>query len=225
MKNNIVIGIEGLVGSGKTTICREMLKQIPNSVFLNGSNLYRAIVYVMMKNADLMEKVKSNINNVDIKMVMDKLGVKMTIENRETYFYYNNEKLSEDDLQSKESSMAVSKVGGVANNEKLFEFARNIINELKKSHTVIISGRGIMKIYPDTDYHFFITADLDERVRRKCIQYEDANIEEIKENIVKRDALQKKAGFYDKSKKTIEIDVTNIKTPKEAICKLLEYIK
>lgn len=225
MKNNIVIGIEGLVGSGKTTICREMLKQIPNSVFLNGSNLYRAIVYVMMKNAVLMEKVKSNINNVDIKMVMDKLGVKMTIENRETYFYYNNEKLSEDDLQSKESSMAVSKVGGVANNEKLFEFARNIINELKKSHTVIISGRGIMKIYPDTDYHFFITADLDERVRRKCIQYEDANIEEIKENIVKRDALQKKAGFYDKSKKTIEIDVTNIKTPKEAICKLLEYIK
>lgn len=225
MKNNIVIGIEGLVGSGKTTICREMLKQIPNSVFLNGSNLYRAIVYVMMKNADLMEKVKSNINNVDIKMVMDKLGVKMTIENGETAFYYNNEKLSEDDLQSKESSMAVSKVGGVANNEKLFEFARNIINELKKSHTVIISGRGIMKIYPDTDYHFFITADLDERVRRKCIQYEDANIEEIKENIVKRDALQKKAGFYDKSKKTIEIDVTNIKTPKEAICKLLEYIK
>ena len=225
MKNNIVIGIEGLVGSGKTTICREMLKQIPNSVFLNGSNLYRAIVYVMMKNADLMEKVKSNITNVDIKMVMDKLGVKMTIENGETAFYYNNEKLSEDDLQSKESSMAVSKVGGVANNEKLFEFARNIINELKKSHTVIISGRGIMKIYPDTDYHFFITADLDERVRRKCIQYEDANIEEIKENIVKRDALQKKAGFYDKSKKTIEIDVTNIKTPKEAICKLLEYIK
>lgn len=225
MKNNIVIGIEGLVGSGKTTICREMLKQIPNSVFLNGSNLYRAIVYVMMKNAVLMEKVKSNINNVDIKMVMDKLGVKMTIENGETAFYYNNEKLSEDDLQSKESSMAVSKVGGVANNEKLFEFARNIINELKKSHTVIISGRGIMKIYPDTDYHFFITADLDERVRRKCIQYEDANIEEIKENIVKRDALQKKAGFYDKSKKTIEIDVTNIKTPKEAICKLLEYIK
>ena len=128
MKNNIVIGIEGLVGSGKTTICREMLKQIPNSVFLNGSNLYRAIVYVMMKNAVLMEKVKSNINNVDIKMVMDKLGVKMTIENGETAFYYNNEKLSEDDLQSKESSMAVSKVGGVENNKKLFEFARNIIN-------------------------------------------------------------------------------------------------
>lgn len=33
MKKNIVIGIEGLVGSGKTTICREMLKIIPESVF------------------------------------------------------------------------------------------------------------------------------------------------------------------------------------------------
>ena len=37
---HIVIGIEGLVGAGKTSICRELLKKIPNSVLLNGGNLY-----------------------------------------------------------------------------------------------------------------------------------------------------------------------------------------
>ena len=45
---NIVIGIEGLVGAGKTSICRELLKKIPNSILLHGGNLYRAIVYALM---------------------------------------------------------------------------------------------------------------------------------------------------------------------------------
>lgn len=225
MEKNIVIGIEGLVGSGKTTICRELTKKIPNAVFLNGGNLYRAIVYVMLKNAGSLDAIKNNANNIDIKLIMDKLQIKMVIEDGETNFYYKNEKLKEEDLQSEESSLAVSNVGGVADNKRLFEFARNIIDNLKKEHTVIISGRSIMKIYPDTDYHFFITATLDERVRRKCIQYGTENIEEIKANIQIRDNLQEKAGFYDKSDKTIEIDVTNCANASEAIDNMLEYIK
>lgn len=225
MEKNIVIGIEGLVGSGKTTICRELTKKIPNAVFLNGGNLYRAIVYVMLKNAGSLDAIKNNASNIDIKLIMDKLQIKMVIEDGETNFYYKNEKLKEEDLQSEESSLAVSNVGGVADNKRLFEFARNIIDNLKKEHTVIISGRSIMKIYPDTDYHFFITATLDERVRRKCIQYGTENIEEIKANIKTRDNLQKKAGFYDKSDKTIEIDVTNCANASEAIDNMLEYIK
>ena len=214
---NVVIGIEGLVGSGKTTLCREMLKVIPNSVFLNGGNLYRSIVYVMMKNFKNMEELRNKTQGADIKMIMDKLGIEMRIEDRETVFYLNGEKLEEEKLQSKEASLAVSNVGGIADNEKLFAFAREIIEGLKKKYVVILSGRSIMKIYPETDYHFFITADLDERVRRKASQYETANLEEIKANIQKRDELQAQAGFYDKSEKTIEVDVTNCKTPQEAI--------
>ncbi len=221
MKKNIVIGIEGLVGSGKTTICKEMLNILPNAIFLNGSELYRAIVYVMMQNTNKIE----NVHNIDIKQVMDKLNVEMKIEDRQTVFYCNGQKLAEDELQSEKSSMAVSKIGGIANNEKLFEFARNVINNLKQKHIVIISGRGIMKIYPDTDYHFFITADLEERVKRKSLQYQTNDKEKIKENIIQRDNLQEKAGFYDKAEKTITIDVTDYKTPKEAIDKILEYIK
>lgn len=225
MEENIVIGIEGLVGSGKTTICREMLDIMPQAVFLNGGNLYRAIVYIMLQNVDNIKELINKSNDIDIKMIMDKLQIKMVIEDRETQFYYKGTKLKEEDLQSEKASLAVSNVGGIANNEQLFVFARQIINELKKEHTVIISGRGIMKIYPETDYHFFITADLDERVRRKCNQYNSENAEKIKQNIQKRDELQKQAGFYDKCEKTIEIDVTNCKTPKEAIDKILEYIK
>ncbi len=223
--NNIVIGIEGLVGSGKTTICRELLNTLPNAVFLNGGNMYRAIVYVMMKNVKNLEELRNKTQNADIKIIMDALGIEMKIENRETVFYLNGEKLEEEKLQSKEASLAVSNVGGIANNEKLFEFARGIIDNLKKNYVVIISGRSIMKIYSDTDYHFFITADLDERVRRKCNQYSNRNFEEIKENIQKRDELQAQAGFYEKSEKTIEIDVTNCKTAHDAAEQILSFIK
>lgn len=56
---NLVIGIEGLVGAGKTSICRELIKIMPNTVLLNGGNLYRAIVYAMMKNGSKLEELKA----------------------------------------------------------------------------------------------------------------------------------------------------------------------
>ena len=39
------------------------------------------------------------------------------------------------------------------------------------------------------------------------LKYEDGRTEEIRENIIKRDELQRKSGFYEYSPITIEIDV------------------
>lgn len=223
---NIVIGIEGLVGSGKTSICRELLKKNKNAVLLNGGNLYRAIVYTLTQQEPNLLKLKKLTRKVDIKQYMDDLNVEIKIENRESQIYINGKLADEKELQSKASSLAVSVVGGIADNTKLFEFARNLIDELKKEHDVIVSGRSLMKIYPDLDYHLFITATLNERVKRKCIQYnETKNQKEVKKNIVKRDKLQKLAGFYKIYPNTIKIDVTECKTVEESTNKVLEYIE
>lgn len=223
---NIVIGIEGLVGSGKTSICRELLKRNENAVLLNGGNLYRAIVYTLMKQESNLFKLKRLTKNVDIKKYMDDLKVEIRIENRESQIYIDGKLADEKELQSKASSLAVSVVGGIADNTKLFEFARELIDELKKEHDVIVSGRSIMKIYPNIDYHLFITASLDERVKRKCIQYnEKSNQKEVRKNIVKRDRLQKLAGFYKIYPNTIKIDVTDCKSVEESTEKVLNIIK
>ena len=58
---NIVIGIEGYVGAGKSTICKELLNKIPNSILLEGGNFYRAIVYALIHNGIDLEKLKKNI--------------------------------------------------------------------------------------------------------------------------------------------------------------------
>ena len=83
-----------------------------------------------------------------------------------------------------------------------------------------------MAIYPKTNYHFFITASLEERVKRKCIQYENKEeYEDVKNNIIERDSLQEKAGFYKIETNTIVVDVTECKNAEESTNKVLSYIK
>ena len=221
--NNVVIGIEGLVGSGKTSICRELLNFIPNSIILHGGNLYRGIVYALMtsKHIDL-NNLKDNIKNIDIKDMMDKLGVEFKVENGETIIYINGKKIDEDNLQSEEASMAVSIAGANADNSELYGFARKLIDMYKQKFNVIVSGRDLMNIYPDLDYHLFIEADLEERVKRKMKQYgESASYDEVKQNIIQRDKLQEKVGYYNIYDKTIRIDVTDCSTVKKATEKVL----
>lgn len=219
---NIVVGIEGLVGSGKTSICRELLSKIPNSVILHGGNLYRGIVYAFMTKNENIKKLK----NVDITKIMKELDVKIELENSETVIYVGNEKIDEEKLQNKETSMAVSVASNIANNIELFIFARNIINSLKEKYNVIVSGRALMEIYPNLDYHFFITASLEERAKRKLNQYNgEISLEELKEHIAKRDELQEKSGFYKIYSNTITVDVTECKTALESTNKVYEYIK
>lgn len=219
---NIVIGIEGLVGSGKTSICRELLSKIPNSIIMHGGNLYRGIVYAFMsKNKNIKD-----LKNIDITKVMKELDVKIELENNETVVYVGNEKIDEEKLQNKETSMAVSFASNIANNVELFIFARNIINNLKEKYNVIVSGRALMEIYPDLDYHFFITASLEERAKRKLNQYNgEISLEELKEHIAKRDELQEESGFYKIYSNTITVDVTKCKAALESTDKVCEYIK
>ena len=144
----------------------------------------------MMKNGKTLDAFQKESSNIDIKEMMDYYNISIKIENNETNFYMDNEKISEEDMQSKEASIAVSTVGGKAQNENLF-----------------------------------ITADLEERVRRKCIQYNEIDIKnEIRENIIKRDKLQEEAGFYKLSPSTIVIDVTNCKSAQESTKLVLEKI-
>lgn len=225
-EKNIVIGIEGLVGSGKTSICRELLKKDENSILLNGGNLYRAIVYTIMQKEPNLFKLKRLLKDADIKKYMEDLNVEIKIEDRESKIYIDGKLAEEEELQSKASSLAVSVIGGIADNTKLFEFARNFIDELKKDYNIIVSGRALMEIYPKLDYHLFITASLEERVKRKCIQYKEKNNKSsVKRNIKMRDRLQKIAGFYKTFPNTIQIDVTDCKSVQESTDKILDIIK
>ena len=219
---NIVIGIEGTVGAGKTSICRELLNEIDNSIILHGGEIYRAIVYGMMKEKPDME----NLQNLDAFEIMKKLGIEVRLEDRETVIYMNGKKLDEKDLQSQKASMAVSKVSNVAKNEQLYEFGKNLIDEYRKDYNIILSSRDIIKMYPDVTKHFFIDASIEERTNRKYMQYnKEIPKEQVKEMIQARDELQEKSGYYKIYPQTKVLDVTNCKDVREAAQMVLENMK
>lgn len=219
---NMVIGIEGTVGAGKTSICRKLLEKIENSILLHGGELYRAIVYGIME----AHENKQELEKIDIFEIMKRLEIDIKLENRETIVYMRGKKIKEEDLQSYKTSMLVSKVSNVADNEKLYEYGKNLIDEFRKNYNVILSSRDIVKMYPKFTYHFFIDASIEERTNRKYIQYnKEFEKDEIRKMIEERDKLQEKAGYYKIYPQTKIIDVTTCKTIEEATEKVFKSIE
>ena len=179
----------------------------------------------MMKSGIDLKNIKNKSKNLDVMDVMQKLGIDIKLENRETVIYINNKKIDEEELQSDKSSMAVSVVSNVADNTKFYQFGKEIIDKYREKYNVILSSRDIVKMYPNVTYHFFITATLDERVRRKSIQYkEKIDLKKLKENIEKRDKLQEDSGYYKIYDITNVIDVTNCETIEEGAKLVLDKI-
>ena len=221
MGKNLVIGIEGLVGTGKTSICKELLKYIPNSIVLHAGNVYRAITYKIIKENIPFEKMKS----VDLKKLFEKFEISIKIEDGESVVYAHGKKIDDSELQSLENSMAVSKISNMASNDNAYKIVREYIRYYNKDYNIIFFLIYTIKIYPEIDYHFFLKADIDKRAKWKTKQYDDkVDEKKVKENILKRDELQEKSGYYEIYNNTIVIDVSDSKSVEESTKMVLKNI-
>lgn len=221
--NNIVIGIEGQVASGKTSICKELVNMIPNSIFIDGGNIYRGIVEALALAHIEPTKMEKNLDPLEI---MKKLKVEFKIENKMTEIYIAGNKISEDIIQNAHNAVEVSKMANTSDNSHLFTFARNIIEQYKQKYNIIVSARELLDIYPNMDCHVFVTATLEERIKRRYAQYNGKyTVEEITKMIESRDKLHEQSGFNKKGAKTITVDVTESKNAKEAAEKILKTAK
>ena len=219
---NIVIGIEGMVGAGKTSICDELLNLIPNSIFVDGSKIYRALI-------EALHMAKDNINSLEQMAMLTpfdllkKLQVEFKIEDKKTVIYIAGKKVNEEAMKSMQNSIGVSKMANQADNSKLFAFAHQIIQEYSKKFNIIVSARDLVKIYPEMDLHIFITASLEERVQRRYNQLKgEYTIDEVRNSIIQRDILHEKSGFNETFDKTVKVDVTGDSSAKESAKKIFD---
>ena len=220
--NNIVVGIEGMVGAGKTSICDELLNLIPNSIFVDGSKIYRALI-------EALHMAKDNINSLEQMAMLTpfdllkKLQVEFKIEDRKTVIYIAGKKIDEEAMKSMQNSIGVSKMANQADNSKLFAFAHQIIQEYSKKFNIIVSARDLVKIYPEMDLHIFITASLEERVQRRYNQLKgEYTIDEVRNSVIQRDILHEKSGFNETFDKTVKVDVTGDSSAKESAKKIFD---
>lgn len=262
MHKIFVVGVEGEVGAGKTSMCKELIKIIPNTIFIDGGSIFRGIILAVKKykekiydnstdkysdnnnnycndNSNVNHKVEStpydfeanksadeNAQAPDAFEIMKKLNVEFKIVNMQTVIYIDGKEINQNEIETMENSMGVSKVAGKSDNNALFKFAKNIIKEYSMKYNVIVSARDLVEIYPDMDLHLFVTADIEERIKRRYKQYKGKySIEEIKSIILTRDELHNKAGFNKKCNKTVTLDLTDCKNASESAKKAFNVLK
>lgn len=177
MADNFKIAIDGPGGAGKSTIAKLVAKKLKIDYIDTGA-MYRALGLKMMNlgmdftDEDAIKALlaKTEIDFVDGEIILDGEVVSQLI-------------------RTPEVSMAASKVSAFAFVRKHMVAAQQKMGESK---SVIMDGRDICTdVFPDAQYKYFVTADAEERARRRHKELlekgQNASYEQVLADIKERD--------------------------------------
>ena len=210
----MIIAIDGPAGSGKSTIAKLIAEDL-ELVYLDTGAMYRLVTLKALKdgilgNLDKIIKMLDNLN-IDIK---------------ENGFYLDDIDVSEE-IRKPVVSENVSDIAAIREvREKMVDLQR----KFSESKNVILDGRDIgTVVFPNADVKIFLVADAKERANRRYKELvakgENVRIEEIYENILKRDEIDstRKESPLKKADNAIEVDTTskNIEEVKNEILNII----
>ena len=196
----MIIAIDGPAGSGKSTIAKLIAEDL-GLVYLDTGAMYRLVTLKALN-----EGILGNLDKI-IKM-LDKLRIDI----KENGFYLDDINVSEE-IRKPVVSENVSDIAAIREvREKMVDLQR----KFSESKNVILDGRDIgTVVFPNADVKIFLIADAKERANRRYKELvskgENVKIEEIYENILKRDKIDstRKESPLKKANDAIEVDTTS----------------
>ena len=207
-----VVAIDGPAGSGKGTISKILAKEC-NLVYIDTGAMYRAIAYKTLEN---------NIDINDQDKIVD-LANNSKIEFKEGKTYLDGIDVS-DSIRTMEVTRIVSPISSII---PLREILVKKQQEMASLEDVIMEGRDITTVVlPHANFKFYLDASASERAKRRYLENKekgmDVSIDEIKENIEKRDYndMNKPVGALVRTNDQIYIDSTNM-----TIDEVVQYMK
>lgn len=222
MAKKIIITIDGWSSCGKSTLARQLAKEL-GYVYVDSGAMYRAItLYFLRNNIDLAEKkeVKEALNNITLEFVFNPKS-----NNSEVYLNGENVEYLIRDL------IIAEKVSDVAAIKEVREFAVDQQKKMGAKKGIIMDGRDIgTVVFPKAELKIFMTADNAIRVQRRFKELYEKNpnvtIEEVKDNIEMRDYIDshREVSPLRKAKDAIELDNTSL-TEKEQFNKAVAWSK
>ena len=196
----MIIAIDGPAGSGKSTIAKLIAEDL-GLVYLDTGAMYRLVTLKALNEGILgdFEKIKKMLDNLNIDI-------------KENGFYLDNVDVS-DEIRKPIVSENVSDIAAIREvREKMVDLQR----KFSESKNVILDGRDIgTVVFPSADVKIFLVADAKERANRRYKELvkkgENVKIEEIYENILKRDEIDstRKESPLKKAEDAIEVDTTS----------------
>lgn len=185
----ITIAIDGFSSCGKSTMAKDLAKQI-GYIYIDSGAMYRAVTLYCLSESlfdkDYLDeaKLQEKINDLKIEFKLN--------SQRGTPDTYLNGKNVEADIRSMEVSNKVSIVSAVG-------FVRHAMvalqQEMGKAKGIVMDGRDIgTVVFPDAELKIFVTADPLIRAQRRLDELRSKNdfnttLEDVLENIKKRDYL------------------------------------
>lgn len=217
----ISVAVDGPAGSGKSTITKMVAKNLGYNYVDTGA-MYRGLTYDFLKN---------NLTELDekkIELLLSKVKFEVKFIDRVQYVFVNDEDVSE-----KIRTAEVSKFTSLfAKSPAVREFLIDTQRNLAMSNNIIMDGRDIASVVlPNADVKIFLTASVEERARRRVLDFErqgvvDIDFDKVKADIVARDYQDENRDIAPlvKVDDAVLIDTTNL-TITEVVEKMTELIK
>ena len=217
----ISVAVDGPAGSGKSTITKMVAKNLGYNYVDTGA-MYRGLTYDFLKN---------NLTELDekkIELLLSKVKFEVKFIDRVQYVFVNDEDVSE-----KIRTTEVSKFTSLfAKSPAVREFLIDTQRNLAMSNNIIMDGRDIASVVlPNADVKIFLTASVEERARRRVLDFErqgvvDIDFDKVKADIAARDYQDENRDIAPlvKVDDAVLIDTTNL-TITEVVEKMTELIK
>ncbi|KIA97350.1 (d)CMP kinase [Flavobacterium sp. PL02] len=184
----ITIAIDGFSSTGKSTLAKQLAKEL-EYVYVDTGAMYRAVALYAMKNgyinADSFDKEKLVASLPSIQ-----LAFQFNAELGFGEMFLNGENV-EKEIRTIEVSSFVSKVAEVSQvRSKLVEQQQ----EMGKNKGIVMDGRDIgTVVFPDAELKVFMTASASTRAQRRFDELQqkgdDVSYEEVLKNVEERDYI------------------------------------
>ncbi len=210
MSEKFLIAIDGPAGAGKSTVAKMIAAKL-GYVYLDTGAMYRAVTTIALE--------KEIADNVGAVIDLSKnIELKLAFENGVTRVFVDDEEIT-DRIRTPQVNAKVSDISRIP--EVRQEMVR-IQKKMGEEGNLISEGRDTTTVvFPNADLKIFLTATLEERAKRRYLEYKekgvDTTLEEVKKSIENRDHIDstRKVSPLKKAESAFEIDSTNMKIEEE----------
>ena len=168
------IAIDGPAGAGKSTVAKAVAAEL-GAMYLDTGAMYRAFGLYMLRRGATHdpEAIVAAVNDVDITV---------TFVDGAQHILLGGEDVTQA-IREPEVSMAASAISAVPEvRERMVALQRRIA----EGHSVIMDGRDIgTKVLPNATLKIFLTASVEERARRRCLELEQKGMPEPYEKVLR----------------------------------------
>ncbi len=203
----ISIAIDGPAGSGKSLMAKKV-SQFKKYTYLDTGAMYRTFA---------LKAIRAGINTLDEKnlnkLITDN-DISVVINEDNIQHMYLADECVDSLIRTNEISKGASDVS------KFPEVRLYLVEkqrEIAKNHNIVMEGRDIgTYVLPDATFKFFITADPEERAKRRFLQMteegKNTTYEEVLKDINYRDSQDSNRDFapLKEAEDAIIIDTTNL---------------